>query len=175
VIQASPLKMLHEVAAAYVLGDFSLEPAEKGFVIAPPKELTAGPWNKQGMPLYAHGVAYTRSFDIGSKMGRYYVSLPAWLGSVTEVKVNGKSAGYIWHQPWELDVTDALRANDNDIEVIVIGTLKNTLGPHHGNPGLGSAWPGMWDRSPDNGPPPGDKYSTVGYGLFGAFKLERGS
>ncbi|MDM8007457.1 MAG: glycosyl hydrolase [Phycisphaerae bacterium] len=175
VIKASPLTTFHELAAAYVLGDFSLEPAEKGFAIVPPRELKLGPWNTQGMPLFSHGVAYTRSFDVGSKNGRYYVSLPAWLGSVAAVKVNGRPAGYIWHQPWELEVTDVLKQYGNDIEVVVIGTLKNTLGPHHGEPGLGSAWPGMWDNAPEKGPPPGGGYSTVGYGLFEPFILKRGS
>jgi len=175
VIKASPLTMFHELAAAYVLGDFNLEPAEKGFVIVPAKDLKLGPWNTQGLPLYSHSVAYTRSFDVGSKNGRYYVSLPAWLGSVAAVKVNGQLAGYVWHQPWELDVTDVLKQYGNDIEVVVIGTLKNTLGPHHGNPGLGSAWPGMWDNAPEQGPPPGAEYSTVGYGLFEPFVLKRGS
>jgi len=174
-IKASSLSIFHELAAAYVLGDFDLEPAEKGFEIVPAKDLKLGPWKTQGMPLYSHGVAYTRSFDAGSKSGRYYVSLPAWLGSVAEVKVNGQSAGYIWHQPWELDVTDALKQYGNDIEVVVIGTLKNTLGPHHGKHGLGSAWPGMWDSAPEQGPPAGAEYSTVGYGLFEPFTLKRGS
>ncbi|MGQ9651193.1 MAG: glycosyl hydrolase [Phycisphaerae bacterium] len=173
VIKASPLTMFHELAAAYVLGDFDLEPAQKGFVIVPARGLELGPWNKQGLPLYSHGVAYTRSFDVGSKVGRYYVGLPAWLGSVAAVKVNGRLAGYIWHQPWELEVTDCLKSYGNDIEVVVIGTLKNTLGPHHGKHGLGSAWPGMWDRAPEEGPPPGAEYSTVGYGLFEPFVLKR--
>jgi len=173
VIKASPLTMFHELAAAYVLGDFNVESAEKGFVIAPPKPLELGPWNKQGMPLYSHSVAYRRSFDIGSKIGRYYVTLPAWLGSVAEVKVNGKSAGHIWHQPWELDVTDALRQYGNEIEVTVIGTLKNTLGPHHSGTLRGSAWPASFQKAPENGPPAGKEYDTIDYGLFEPFALRQ--
>jgi hypothetical protein len=90
------------------------------------------------------------------------------------VSIDNKPAGYIWHQPWECDVTEQIRAGSNEVEVTVIGTLKNTLGPHHGNPALGSAWPGMWDNAPDEGPPPGEKYSTVGYGLFEPFVLKSG-
>jgi hypothetical protein len=70
-------------------------------------------------------------------------------------------------------VTKQIKNGDNDIEVTVIGTLKNTLGPHHGNPGLGSAWPGMFQRGPNPGPPPGEAYSTVGYGLFEPFMLKQ--
>jgi hypothetical protein len=60
----------------------------------------------------------------------------------------------------------------NTVEVHVIGTLKNTLGPHHNNPGLGSAWPGMFQVGPESGLPAGLNYSTVGYGLFEPFVLK---
>jgi hypothetical protein len=130
-------------------------------------------WNAQGHPFYAHGVAYRQQFNLPSRQGRYFVSLSKWRGSVARVNVNGQRAGYIVAPPWECEVTDQLRAGTNTVEVVVFGTLKNTLGPHHGNPGLGSAWPGMFQRGPQNGPPPGASYSTVAYGLFEPFKLEQ--
>ena len=34
-------------------------------------------------------------------------------------------------QPWQSDVTEWIRPGANTIQVVVIGTLKNTLGPHH--------------------------------------------
>ena len=61
----------------------------------------------------------------------------------------------------------------NTVDVLVVGTLKNTLGPHHGQPGLGTAWPSMFHTAPKNGLPPGREYSTVGYGLFQAFTLKQ--
>jgi len=123
-------------------------------------------WNEQGHPFYSAGVSYRQQFGVARKQGRFSVALPDWYGSVAEVKVNGKSAGYIVSAPWDCDVTKQIKRGMNEVEVIVIGTLKNTLGPHHGNPSLGSAWPGMFRNGPANGPPPGAEYSTVGYGLF---------
>jgi hypothetical protein len=67
------------------------------------------------------------------------------------------------------DVTPHVRRGPNLVEIQVVGTLKNTLGPHHGNPGVGSAWPGMFHQGPGPGPPPGDEYHTLGYGLFEPF------
>jgi hypothetical protein len=64
-----------------------------------------------------------------------------------------------------------IRRGRNLIEVQVIGTLKNTLGPHHGNPGVGSAWPAMFQKGPPSGPPPGKEYHTLSYGLFEPFAL----
>ena len=99
--------------------------------------------------------------------------LPNWYGSVARVLVNGKAAGYISAPPWECDVTRQLKRGKNRIEVVVIGTLKNTLGPHHGKQPLGSAWPSMFQNGPKDGPPPGSEYSTVGYGLFEPFVLQQ--
>ena len=55
--------------------------------------------------------------------------------------VNGKPAGHVAYQPWQCDVTKYIQPGENTIEVCVIGTLKNTLGPHHAGTGSGSAWP----------------------------------
>lgn len=130
-------------------------------------------WDKQGHPFYAEGVRYTQSYLVSELEGEYLVCLPDWYGSVAMVRVNGKLAGHIFCAPWECDVTKFLKRGKNEIEVTVIGTLKNTLGPHHGNPPLGSAWPGMFRVGPDKGPPPGGQYHTVSYGLFEPFLLKR--
>ncbi len=170
-IKASPFTIYHELESAYVLGDFALKATENGFVIVPDEPLKLGKWNGQGHPFYAEGVSYTQNFDVSQPKGRYYVQLPSWYGSVARVIVNGKEAGHIYHRPWRCDVTEFISAGNNSVEVIVVGTLKNTLGPHHGNPSLGSAWPANFQRAPTNGPPAGKKYHTVGYGLFEPFEL----
>lgn len=129
-------------------------------------------WDLQGHPFYAGGVSYSQSFSLDKPAGRYVVSLSDWHGSVAEVMVNGKSAGYIFCAPWECDVTKLVKRGRNEIAVHVIGTLKNTMGPHHGSPSLGSAWPAMFRVGPENGPPPGQQYHTVSYGLFAPFVLK---
>jgi hypothetical protein len=170
-IKAAPFTMFHELESAYLLGNFSLRPVDSGFVVAPAGELRIGPWREQGHPLYSHEVSYARQFEIPAISGRYTVALPAWRGSVAQVVVNGALAGHIFHAPWECDVTDALKPGENSVEVIVVGTLKNTLGPHHGNPGLGFAGPRSFQNAPEPGPPPGEQYDTIGYGLFESFEL----
>ncbi len=170
-IEASPFTVFHEVEAAYILGEFSLKASDKGFAIIPAQPLQLGPWNEQGYPLYGDAVSYSAGFDVASVGGAYEVSLPKWLGSVAEVMINGKSSGYIYRQPFRLDVTKQMLEGRNTVEVVVYGTLKNTMGPHHGNPPLGIASPGAFDKVKDPGPPPGSTYSTIGYGLFEPFVL----
>lgn len=170
-IKASPFTIYHELESAYVLGDFALKATENGFVIVPDEPLKLGKWNEQGHPFYAEGVSYTQSFNVATPKGLYYVQLPSWYGSVARVIVNGSEAGHVYHQPWKCEVTELIKSGTNTIEVVVVGTLKNTLGPHHANPPLGSAWPANFQRAPVNGPPAGKKYHTVGYGLFEPFEL----
>lgn len=175
-LTARPFTVYHELEAAYVLGDFSLEPSARGWSLVPPEPLRLaakpeGGWDRQGLPFYSAAVAYRQRYRVDRKATAYRVGLSGWYGSVAQVRVNGDLAGYIAAPPWELDVTRDLVVGENTIEVAVIGTLKNTLGPHHGKPPLGSAWPGMFQKGPANGPPPGAEYDTVGYGLFEPFAL----
>jgi hypothetical protein len=167
--------MYHELEAAYLLGDFSLLPSDKGFVVTPAANLScAGKsgWNQQGAPFYSGGVSYTEQFTLDKVSGQYVVALGKWHGSVAKVRVNGKEAGWIDAAPWKCDVTRWLRRGTNQVEVSVIGTLKNTLGPHHGEPVLGAAWPHSFQKAPAT-QPPGAAYSTVAYGLFEPFSLKQ--
>jgi hypothetical protein len=181
-VKASPFTVYHELEPAYVLGSFSLHPTDQGFLITAEKPIErpgSAPsghergWNSQGLPFYGDAVNYTEYFDVEFSRQKTCVSLGAWRGSVARVKVNGRDAGCIDAPPWECDVTRFLDKGRNKIEVSVVGTLKNTLGPHHGKPGLGSAWPGSFQRGPARNPAPGLEYSTVAYGLFEPFVLKR--
>ena len=167
------MTIYHELEPAYILGDFALKAADSGFVIVPEAKLDLDVgWNQQGYPFYGAGVSYTQTFEILQRTGRYEVQLPHWYGSVAQVTVNGKPAGYIAYQPWRCDITSWIKPGINTIEVVVIGTLKNTLGPHHAGPVVGAAWPNMFQRAPQTGPPPGNKYHTISYGLFKPFVLK---
>jgi hypothetical protein len=172
-IKASPFTIYHELESAYVLGTFRLKPKEAGFSIVGESKpvLALGSWKSQGYPLYAAGVSYNREFGVAQPAGRYNVELGEWYGSVVEVVVNGKSAGYIFSKLWRCDVTECIKAGTNAVEVRVIGTLKNTLGPHHNGTMRGSAWPASFQKAPENGPPAGNTYDTIDYGLFGPFGL----
>ncbi len=177
-IKATHFTMFHEIEPAYVLGDFALRAREKGFVIEPEHPLKLGNredggWNAQGYPFYSAGVSYRERFEVTDRSGTFKVRLTDWLGSVAKVSINGRFAGYIDAPPWDCDATKQIRKGANSVEVTIVGTLKNTLGPHHGKPALGAAWPSAFQQGPQNGPPPGAQYSTVGYGLFKPFVLKQ--
>jgi hypothetical protein len=97
------------------------------------------------------------------------VRLGKWNGTVAAVIVNGREAGTIAYDPYELDITPYLKTGNNRIEVEVIGSLKNLLGPHHNSPGPGLVSPGQWRGITTY--PPGKEYDTYDYGLFEDFQL----
>jgi hypothetical protein len=171
VLKASPFTIYHELEPVYILGNFSVEASDHGFVITADHRPSLGPWNAQGQPYYSEGIAYSETFQVPRKAGAYRVQLKRWYGSVARIRVNGNAAGVIFSAPWSIDVTGWIKPGANTVEVTVVGTLKNTLGPHHGSPPLGTAWPSMFQKAPSPGPPPGSQYSTVGYGLFEPFVL----
>ena len=128
-------------------------------------------WNEQGLPFYSAGVSYRETFALPEPKGTYSVHLPRWFGSVAAVTVNDTFAGYIFQQPWECDVTKLLKPGENRVEVVVFGTLKNLLGAHHLDPRNGVM--GDFSRGPEAGPPPGDSYDVLGYGLFDPYVLRQ--
>ncbi len=171
VITALPMTIFHELEAAHIIGDFSLKAAENGFVIVPAQPLGVGAWKEQGLPLYGHRVAYTAEATLDKVDGQYKVKLPAWEGVVASVLVNGKDAGSIYRQPMECDITKLLQEGENTIEVVVYGSLRNTLGPHHGDAGLGFTHPGSWNQAPEKEQPAGTAYFAMPYGLLAPFEL----
>jgi hypothetical protein len=99
-------------------------------------------------------------------------SAKAKFESLPPIPVKGKKGSW-W--PDEAFGRIAIAFSAQVGENVVIATLKNTLGPHHGNPPLGSAWPGMFPPCAKARLPPGSQYSTVGYGLFEPFRLKEAS
>ncbi|VAX19915.1 hypothetical protein MNBD_IGNAVI01-1523, partial [hydrothermal vent metagenome] len=169
-IIASPMTVYSELEPIYIIGDFSLEPQTKGWKLVPVIPIKLGSWKEQGLPFYSEAVSYSKTYEIETKNKRFVVKLTDWYGSVAEVKVNGKSAGVIAWEPYELDITDQIKKGRNEITVVISGTLKNLLGPHHIGRVRGTAWPASFESAQKN-MPPGNDYDFVDYGLFKDFVL----
>ena len=160
------MKIHAEIEPVYIIGDFSLQSAPKGWVVkANRKKLKLGSWKDQGLPFYSWGVLYKKTFDVPKKTGNYQIGLSEWKGTAAEIIVNGKSTGTIALHSDEVDVTDYIEMGKNNIEVKIIGSLKNLLGPHHNNPKPGIASPWHWRGTKKY--PAGKDYQMLDYGLMG--------
>ena len=172
-LELSPMKIHAELEPAYILGNFTVQPAAKGFTINPPvNTFAAGSWKAQGWPFYNGAVSYAKTFDVANLSGHYQVCLGDWKGTVAAVVVNGQQAGIIGFEPYRLDVSKFIRQGTNTVEVKIVGSNKNLLGPFHNNrrPGLVSPW----DFRNVKAYPAGSEYQQLDYGLMGDFGLEEG-
>jgi len=162
------MSVFAELEPVYLIGDFCVEPAERGWKIVSAYPLKLGSWKHQGLPLYTNGVSYSKQFKIDDLTKHYFVKLNQWKGTVAAIRVNGREAGIIGWPPYELDITRFVRKGENQIDVRVYGSLKNLLGPHHGVKQHGIVTPWIWRYAPKI-QPPGDQYDLIDYGLFEDF------
>ena len=167
-VKVSPFTINAELECIYILGNFSLLSQAKGWKIVSASPVSIGEWHKQGIPFYSDAVAYRKTYNLTAD-NKHIVKLGKWLGTVAEVKVNKKQAGIIAWPPYSLDISDKVKDGENEISVIVYGSLKNLLGPHHDYV-RGRASPWSWDKYPEK-QPGGEKYDFIGYGLFEDFSV----
>lgn len=172
----SPFNLLAELEPIYVLGNFALEPQGRGFLLTPARELTMGSWKNQGLIFYGHRVAYEAGLEVSPQEledNDFMFRTGCFEGALTELMVNGQPAGYLLSPQDTLNITSWLRPGVNELSLVVYGTLKNTLGPHHLNPPTGRAWPGSFQRAPEGGQPAGSEYNVLDYGLYDFLIIEK--
>jgi len=150
----------------YLAGDFGARwENRKAVLTAPVKNLKLGDWRSQGLPCYTGMVSYSATVAIPAGSGnRVMLALPAWDGTLVKISVNGKKAGRIAWPPYETDITPALIPGNNLVEITVVSSRRNLLGPLH----LKELYPG-W-TGPGEFVSDGDRftpdYVSVPYGLM---------
>jgi hypothetical protein len=168
-LSVSPMSIYAEVSPVYILGDFSLEAAPVGWILRNPVgRLALGSWKEQGHPYYSWDVSYSKNYTVENGSARYSLKLNKWKGTVAEVFVNGEKAGIIAYKPYEFDLTPRLKKGSNTIEVRVVGSLKNLMGPHY-NRDRGINGPWHWNGVQKQAP--GRDYDLFEYGLLEDFSV----
>ncbi|MDE3103578.1 MAG: glycoside hydrolase [Acidobacteriota bacterium] len=83
-----------------------------------------------GIRYFSGTATYTKTIDADAAW--LHAGKHIWLdlGDVqhmAEVKLNGKSLGIVWHAPYRVDVTEAIHAGSNQLEVQVTNSWVNRL------------------------------------------------
>lgn len=84
---------------------------------------------EEGIRYYSGKATYTKSFNLTpekNKKRRLFLDLGE-LKDVAEVWLNGKNLGVLWSAPWRVEITDAVKATDNKLEVSVINLWANRV------------------------------------------------
>jgi hypothetical protein len=136
-----------ELEAIYVIGDFAVEstPSDAApkprcvrlsprFQIVSERDEASGDLVSHGYPFYAGRVVLSDSVVLRAPRPgeRIVLAVPGIdAAALAKVRVNDTDAGAIMWAPYECDITSLVRDGENCIEVELIGTLRNLLGPHH--------------------------------------------
>jgi hypothetical protein len=90
-------------------------------------------WSRNADPgvRYFSGIGtYTKTLRANAQWFKKGAQMWIDLGDVknlAEVKVNGQSLGVVWHKPYRVDVSTALKPGDNEISIEVVNAWVNRL------------------------------------------------
>ncbi len=160
----------HELEDVYLVGDFAVAAGRARELVAEPKKLRRGSWTAQGLPHYGGAVTYVVEVPVARPAAgeRVFLKVDGAAGTSMELAVNGRRAGVMPWPPYELDVTGLLKAGTNRVELTVVGSRRNLLGPLHGKPPEPTMiGPGSFAKGDEH------RYNLLPHGLTGRVWLER--
>jgi len=102
-------------------------------------DLTAG-----GLPFFAGRATLRQTVTLPAFGDRAVLEIQNLRAAVAHVQVNGGHAGTVAWPPHRVEISEGLKAGENVVEIELVGTLRNLLGPHH-RAGGDLAWTGPND------------------------------
>jgi hypothetical protein len=134
-----------------------------------PATLKTGDWCEQGFPCYSGAISYSLNVRLEDLTKKIFVEIPDWKGALLKVYVNNKEAGSIVWKPYEIEISGLLKKGDNTIQIEVVGTRRNILGPLH----LEEKYP-QWTGPSEFRKSKVSEYIRLPYGLMSApYLLEK--
>ncbi len=81
----------------------------------------------RGVKYYSGIATYKKKIDVEA-LGdnKYFIDLGV-VNDIARVKLNGKDIGVVWCAPWRIDVSEALREGENQLEIEVANRWINRL------------------------------------------------
>jgi len=118
---------------AYLLGRFGTKASGTRItMIKLPDSLRLGDWVRQGLAFYSGNLCYTTKINTKLRKGRrLIVQVPRFEGTAVRILIDGKPAGIIAWQPYEVDITDFVTGDSATLGIEVIGHRRNSHGPLH--------------------------------------------
>jgi len=163
-----------ELEDLYLVGDFGVAAMdgkapspETLTLISPPTHLNLGTWVGQGLDTYGGAVRYRLEIDAPPRGKRLRIRLSGFNGTAAAIHVNDRTFVLPW-APFEADVTDALDDGKNTVDVEIVGSRKNILGPLHTPK---RSWTGPEEFNP-NDPEWRKEYYLTPHGLTGPVIVE---
>ena len=103
------------------------------FCLADNPSLSFGDTTVQGLPFYAGRIQFKAplpALEVGCGC-RIFVRIDHLDGVAADVLVDGHKVGCFVSHPLKIDITEALLAGGRELTLVLYGSLRNLLGPHH--------------------------------------------
>ena len=123
-----------EIENLYIIGDFGVKARSKcsSLIIEEPKEIELGDLCKQGYPFYSGSVELVKNIEVYlTTETRVFVELEGLKAALGVLYVNDKEVSKVLGSSSKIEVTKFLKQGINEIKLLLVGTLRNTLGPLH--------------------------------------------
>ena len=135
-----------EIEPIYLVGEFSVNcdkeyiPCEgegvktygKFSLTKRPFHINDGDIAPQGFPFFAGSITLKKTFTLSKdELENRIIEFSRLPSVVTKIRVNGKSVSSLYWAPYTLELSGLLHEGENDIEIELITSLRNMLGPHH--------------------------------------------
>lgn len=130
-----------ELENCYVVGEFGVKlnksrrdgyPRNDFVLLEQPTVLHEGNWIGQGYPFLCGSITVQQNVSLAALPGgRAYLEFQKVDAIVLDIRVNGKAVDPLLWEPWEREITGLLKAGQNRVEVKLVNSLRNLLGPHH--------------------------------------------
>ena len=130
-----------------------------------------GDWTAQGFFHYCGSISYLMDYPLSQRpKGNVWLKLPEIRAVCVRVRVNGQEQLIPWNFERRIPIGAWLKEGDNPIEIEVIGSPRNMMGPFHikekpSNTNVGSFFP------PDSAYC--KSYLLTPYGLMGTVEIEQ--
>lgn len=84
---------------------------------------------ENGIKFYSGTAVYHKTFNLSAlpQHGRRFILDLGEVHEVAVVRLNGQNLGVVWDKPSRVDITDAARAGENQLEVRVVNLWPNRL------------------------------------------------
>jgi hypothetical protein len=88
-----------------------------------------------GIRFYSGTATYTKTFDLparevpgrSSAAGRRVFLDLGQVRELAEVRLNGRNLGVLWAPPWRVEITEAVKATGNTLEIEVVNFWPNRI------------------------------------------------
>ncbi len=123
-----------DLEALYLIGEFGVElNGNDKYITSLPDKLEIGDIVDQGLPFFTGKINYKLDLNrYNIKNGeKAFIKTPEFEAACIKIKdVNNEKMKMIAWQPYEVEISDLFKEN-NDIELEVVLTRRNTFGPLH--------------------------------------------